>query len=162
MLDFILFCFCIQYENWNSNSNLDLELKPEKKAENHAWASSPSSRPSPRFPSGPFTPVHHRAAHPGAHPSAPTCGTHGSAPHPPCVGRARLIFKWVRTVSFASSKHLRTSRSRRDLGLWDSRSWIDLHAPTQICLLRESVAATRAARHGILGLEIALPDVVLT
>jgi hypothetical protein len=31
MLDFILFCFCIQYENWNSNSNLYLELKPEKK-----------------------------------------------------------------------------------------------------------------------------------
>ena len=55
----------------------------------------------------------------------------------------RIYALWVRAVSFASSKHLQTSR--RDLGLWDSRTWIDLHAPTQIRLLRESVVARAAA-----------------
>jgi hypothetical protein len=55
----------------------------------------------------------------------------------------RVYALWVRAVSFASSKHLQTSR--RDLGLWDSHTWIDLHAPTQIRLLWEFVAACAAA-----------------
>jgi hypothetical protein len=71
------------------------------------------------------------------------------SPRPSRLGSSRSPFSrrvyasWVRAVSFASSKHLQTSR--RDLGLWDSRTWMDLHAPTQIRLLRESVAARTAA-----------------
>ena len=88
------------------------------------------------------------------------------SPRPSRLGSSRSPFSrrvyasWVRAVSFASSKHLQTSR--RDLGLWDSRTWIGLHAPTQIRLLREFVATTRAAHHRLHGSEIALPDVVLT